>query len=87
VHAVIIPATFNDRSAAEKELAGLVAQISSMPGFVTGYWVATAQDRGTALVVFDTEESAGALVTLAQGGHSAAVTAGNIEIGKVLAHA
>jgi len=87
MHAVVIPATFNDRSAAEGELDGLVAQVSGMPGFVAGYGVAISQDKGTAMVVFDTEESAQALATTAHGAPAGAVTAGGIEVGEVMAHA
>ena len=87
MHAVIIPATFNDRPAAEKELGGLVAQVSRMPGFVAGYWIATALDRGTAFIVFDSAASAQALVALAHRTPHQAVSAGNIEVGAVLAHA
>jgi len=66
---------------------GLVAQVSGMPGFVAGYWVAISQDKGTAMVVFDTEESAQALATMAHGAPAGAVTAGSIEVGEVMAHA
>ena len=34
MHGVVIPATFNDRAAADQELGGLVDQIRAMPGFV-----------------------------------------------------
>jgi hypothetical protein len=37
MHAVVIPAIFNDPAAAKGELDELVSQISGMPGFVAGY--------------------------------------------------
>ena len=85
--AVVIPVTFNDRSAAQTELEGLVSQVSGMPGFVAGYWVGLSQDHGTAMVVFGAEESAQALAAIAKSAPAGAVTAGNIEVGEVLAHA
>jgi hypothetical protein len=87
MHAVVIPVTFNDRSAAEDELDALVPQVSGIPGFVAGYWVATSQDKGFALVVFENEESARALAAQAGTPPSDAVTIGTVEVGEVLAHA
>jgi hypothetical protein len=87
MHAVMIPVTFNDRSAAEGELPGLVAQVSGTPGFVAGYWVAMSQDQGTAMIVFDAEEPAQALATIARNAPAEAVTSGTIEVGEVMAHA
>jgi hypothetical protein len=87
MHAVVIPVTFNDRSAAKGELEGLVSQVSGMPGFVAGYWVALSQESGTAMIVFDSEDSAQALATVARGAPVGAVTTGSIEVGEVMAHA
>jgi hypothetical protein len=87
MHAVVIPVRFNDRSAAEAELPGLVSQISGMPGFVAGYWLALSADRGTAMIVFESEDSARALGDTARGAPYSSVTPENIEVGEVLAHA
>jgi hypothetical protein len=87
MHAVFIPVTFNDRSAAEGELKGLVAQTSGLPGFVAGYWVATAPDKGISVVVFEDEDAARALGAQAQDSPSGSVTVGDIEHGEVLAYA
>jgi len=57
------------------------------PGFVAGYWIGLSQDKGTAVIVFDDEAAAQALATMAQGAPAGAVTAGNIEVGEVMAHA
>jgi hypothetical protein len=87
MHAVVIPVTFNDSTAARAELDQLVPQVSGIPGFVAGYWVALSQDQGTAMVVFDSEDSAKALAAQAQAAPAGAVTPGRIEVGEVLAHA
>jgi len=87
MHGVVIPATFNDRAAADQELGGLVDQIRAMPGFVAGYWLATSHDKGTALVLFENEPSAQELVGIVHGMPHGSVTAGVVEVGEVLAHA
>jgi len=87
MYAVLIAVTFNDRSAATAELEGLVPQVSGMPGFVAGYWVSLSQDKGTAMIVFDSEDGAQALAAVAKGTPPGAVTSGTIEVGEVMAHA
>ena len=86
MYAVVIPVTFNDRSAATAELEGLVPQVSAMPGFVAGYWVSLSQDKGTAMIMFDSEDAAQALAAVAKGAPPGAVTSGTIEVGEVMAH-
>ena len=87
MYAVVIPVTFNDRSAATAELEGLVPQVSGMPGFVAGYWVSFSEDKGTAMIVFEAEDQAQGLVTVARDAPSGAVTSGAIEVGEVMGHA
>jgi hypothetical protein len=87
MYAVVIQATFNDRAGAEAELPDLVSRVSAMPGFAAGYWVATSADKGTALVVFDSEDGAQALASIARNTPPGAVSTGNVEVGEVLAHA
>jgi hypothetical protein len=87
MYAVVIPVTFIDRSAAEGELDGLVSRVSGSPEFVAGYWVALSQERGTSMVVFNTEEAAQALATMARSAPAVTVTTGEIEVGEVMAHA
>jgi len=65
----------------------LVSQVSAMPGFVAGYLVATSADRGKAMVVFESEEGAEALVRMARDAPAGAVSTGNVEVGEVLARA
>jgi hypothetical protein len=87
MYAAVIPVTFKDRSVAETELEGLVPQVSGSPGFVAGYWLAFSHEEGTAMIVFDTEEAAQALATMARSAPSAGVTTGTVEVGEVMAHA
>jgi hypothetical protein len=87
MNAVVIPVTFNDRSTAESELPGLLSQVSTMPGFVSGYWVALPEDKGIAMVMFDSEDSAQALADMAKSAPAGGVTTGSVEVGEVIAHA
>jgi hypothetical protein len=64
-----------------------VPQVSGMPGFVAGYWVSLSEDKGTSLVVFDSEESARAVVAMAENAPAMSVTTDSIEVGEVMAHA
>lgn len=87
MHAVVTALMFDDRCAAEAELAEIVSRVSGMPGFVDGYWAALGADRGMSILVFDSQEAAQALAKFARGVPYASVTRGAIELGEVLAHA
>jgi hypothetical protein len=87
MYAVVTTLTFSDRSAAEAELSDIVSQVSGMPGFVGGYWVALDTDRGTSVIAFESLEAAQALATFAGGSPYASVTPEAIHVGRVLAHA
>jgi hypothetical protein len=87
MYAVIMNVTFNDRPAAEGELVGLVSQVSGIPGFVAGYWVAISEEKGTAMIVFESETSAEALAAQARSAPTGSVTTDSIEVGQVMGHA
>jgi hypothetical protein len=63
MHAAIFNVTIKDRAAAE---AGLREQVvpgaKAAPGFVAGYWLDRSDDRGMAVVMFDSQENAQAWV-------------------------
>jgi hypothetical protein len=87
MHAVIINVTFNDAAAARDELDQLVPQVAASPGFVAGYWIALSPEKGTSVVVCDSEESAQALAKTAEEAPAMAVTMDSIQVGEVLGHA
>jgi hypothetical protein len=87
MHAVVINVTINDFPAAQAELEELVPRVSGAPGFVAGYWVALSQDKGTSIVVFDSEAEAQAVVAHAAAATAVAVTMDSVEVGAVIAHA
>lgn len=63
MHAAIFNVTIHDRPAAEAGLhEHVVPSAKSAQGFVAGYWLRRGDDKGTAVVVFETEADARAWV-------------------------
>lgn len=90
MYAVPHTVTINDRSAAEASLGNVVEQVSGLPGFVAGYWVAQSANQGLALIVFDSEEAANGFADfLKMAPDDAGVTLDreSIGVGQVLANA
>jgi hypothetical protein len=58
MYAVPHTVSITDRSAADASLDQVVPQVSGLPGFVAGYWVARSANQGLALIVFDSKEAA-----------------------------
>ena len=87
MYAVIMNVTFIDRTGSEAELPGLISQVSGVPGFVAGYWVALSADKGSATVVFEAEESAQAVAAQATSAPAVTVTIDSVAVGEVLGHA
>jgi len=87
MHAVVIRVTINDLPAAQAELNELVPRVSGAPGFVAGYWISLSKDKGTSIVVFDSESAAQALVEQTAAAPAMAVRIDSVEVGEVIAHA
>jgi hypothetical protein len=58
MYAVPHTVTITDPSAAAAGLDQVVPQVSGLPGFVAGYWMARSADQGLAVVVFDSQQAA-----------------------------
>jgi hypothetical protein len=59
MHAVVVNVSIKDRPSAEKALhEQVVPRVSQAPGFVGGFWIATAQDKGFSVIAFENEEVA-----------------------------
>ena len=87
MHAVVIHVTINDPEAAMPELRDqVVPQVSQAPGFVAGYWVRLAGNKGASIVAFESEEQARSAAEQAQMGRGT-VTFDSVEVGEVVAHA
>lgn len=90
MYAVPHTVTITDRSAADAGLDQVVAQVSGLPGFVAGYWMARSADQGLAVIVFDSQEAAqsfaGFLKTAPDEG-GVTLDRDSIVVAEVLAHA
>jgi hypothetical protein len=65
----------------------IVPGVSRAPGFVAGYWVETAEDAGTSVVVFESEEAVNRAAASGPRPQSDALTVESVTIGAVVAHA
>ena len=86
MHAVVLRVNIGDPESSQEVLREqVVPQVAAAPGFVAGYWVRVAENTGTSIVVFESEEAAGAAreqIQLPPG-----VTIERAEVGEVVAHA
>jgi hypothetical protein len=87
VHAVVVNVTVNDPDAAMAALEEqVVPSASGAPGFVSGYWVRLGENRGTSVVVFESEQAARAAAGQAQAPGDF-VRFDSVEVGEVVASA
>jgi hypothetical protein len=86
MHAVVTRVTIKDRDAAQSTLRDeVVPRVAGSPGFVAGYWVQVAEDKGSAVIVFESEEAARTAAERLQ--PPPAVTFDSVEVGEVVANA
>jgi hypothetical protein len=87
MHAVVLNVTVTDADAATAALRDqVVPQVSGTPGFVTGYWVRLDGGRGTAVVVFESEDAARSAAAEAQPPGDL-MTLDSVEVGELVANA
>jgi hypothetical protein len=90
MYAVPHTVTITDRSAAEAGLDQVVPQVTGLPGFVAGYWVARSANQGLALIIFDSEEGAQSFADFLKTAPDApgvTIDRESIGVSEVLAHA
>ena len=88
MHAVVISVTINaDEAESQQELREkVVPGVKQAPGFVAGYWVRLEGDKGTSMVIFESENAARSAVE--QGPEPPeGVTIDSRQIGEVVASA
>lgn len=89
MHAVVIRVSIHDADMAQVNLEKhVVPTISRIPGFVAGYWT-RSDDRsnGMAMVVFESEDAAGAASERVPESIPDTVTLESVEVREVVAHA
>jgi hypothetical protein len=91
MNALLVNVTIHDREPALAAVREQVVPIASQaPGFVTGYWLVSEDNRrGTSVLVFESAEGAQALARHIEsnGPPTDAVTLNGLEIREVVAHA
>ncbi len=87
MHAIVFRITINDQQESDRLLhEEFVPGMSQAPGFVAGYWVANGEDKGTAVIVFESEEAVQRVLE-AGSPETDAFTLESLETGEVVAHA
>jgi hypothetical protein len=87
MHAVVVNVTVHDRDAATASLnEQVVPRVSQAPGFVAGYWVGLPGGKGTATIVFQSEEAASTAAEQLQPPGDF-VSFDSVEVGEVVASA
>lgn len=89
MYAVRNTVTITDPSAAQADLEQVVAQTAGLPGYVAGYWMASSESEGVALIVFDSESAAQSFADFLKSvTDSPGVTMNqdSVEVWRVLAH-
>ena len=90
MHAVVVQATINDYERAHEFLTSqVVPQVSQAPGFVTGHWTRSDDNRGLSLIIFESEEAAQAVrqVIESSAPDDDAVSIDSVDVREVVANA
>ena len=87
MHAVVVRVTLTDAETATRLLhEQVVPEVSRAPGFVAGYW--TRKDMtGLSMLLFESEEAAGAASEQIESPDPDAVTIEGVEVREVVANA
>ena len=90
LHAVVVTVTIIDFDRAVQILnERIVPGASQAPGFVAGYWTRSEDNRGSSMIVFDSEDAANGAAQMiqSQAPESDAVTLESVEVREVVANA
>ncbi len=88
MNAVVVRSTINDFEEGRRFLREeVVPRVSQAPGFVTAHWVRLEENKGTSMLVFESEEAARAVADQINPPPSGAVTLNSVDVGEVVEHA
>ena len=90
MHAVVVTVTIHDFDRGVEMLKErIVPAVSQAPGFVTGYWTRSEDNRGLSLIAVESEDAARAIAEQiqSQASQDDAVTLETVEVREVVAHA
>jgi hypothetical protein len=90
MHAVVVQVTIHDFDRGREMLENeIVPRVKQAPGFVTGYWTRSEDNRGLSVMVFESEEAAQTVKGMVEANapDDDAVTLESAEVREVVAHA
>jgi hypothetical protein len=90
MHAVVARSTVHDLTQGRNFLREqAIPRIRQAPGFVTAHWVRLAENSGTSMLIFETEEAANAAAEQIRTNRppATAVTIDSVEVGEVVERA
>jgi len=89
MHAVVIQVTIHDFERGRAMLEErIVPAVKQAPGFVTGYWTRSEDDRGLSMVIVESEEQARGLAEMIRSAPpDDGVTLESIDVREVVAQA
>jgi heme-degrading monooxygenase HmoA len=89
MHAVVVQVTVHDPDSDTARLRDeIVPRVSQAPGFVTGYWLRTGDDKGLSVIVFESEDAAqGAAEMIQAAPRTDEATLDGVDVREVVAHA
>jgi hypothetical protein len=88
MHAVVVKVTINDEEEGLKFLREqVVPRVSQAPGLKAGYWVRLPGNKGTSVIVFESEDAARAVADQISPPPSGATTLDSVDVGEVVANA
>jgi hypothetical protein len=89
MHAVLVKVSISDIDGSVKELREtIVPRISSLPGFVAGYWTRSGDgSNGRSMLVFESEDAARTAAERIGGNVPEGVTFESAEVREVVANA
>jgi hypothetical protein len=90
MHAVVVQVTIHDFDRGREMLENeIVPRVKQAPGFVTGYWTRSEDNRGLSVMVFESEEAAQTVKGMVEANapDEDAVTLESAEVREVVAHA
>lgn len=88
MHAIVFRITINDQQESDRLLhEEFVPGLSQAPGFVAGYWVSSGENKGTSVIVFESEEAVQRVLEATGPPETDAFTLESLETGEVVAHA
>jgi hypothetical protein len=90
MHAIVVRSTLNDVEQATQFLREQgIPRLQQVPGFVSGQWVRLAENTGTSMLTFESEEAARAAAEQLRSNPppSSALTIDSVEFGEVVERA